>query len=288
MNYNFFVDTMTFAKRTILAISASLFAAAAWGQETLIPDPNLAAAIVKYAPNVKKGEPLTSAILESVIYLNVTKDAPVTTLAGLEKAKNLTTIFIDGSPITDLKPLQNLSKLEALTIRSGKIQDLSPLAGLVNLTYLDLAGNQISDLKPIAGLKKLEMLFLANNKIADIGSLAGLDALQTLHLDGNQIADVQALASLKKLSILSAKNNHIGDVSPLTALTDLRYVYLDGNQVSDLAPLVAMATKDDQGPKKFAPYWTISLNGDPLSADAKANELPQLRKHALDVMTGNR
>jgi hypothetical protein len=58
--------------------------------------------------------------------------------------------------------------------------------------------------------------------------------------------------------------------------------------VTDLAPLLALAEKDAQEPKAIVPYLTISIAGDPLNATAKTNELPQLRAHALDVVTSNR
>lgn len=221
-------------KPSIYLALALVSAGAAWGQAPSMPDHNLAAALLKYVPNAKPGDPVTQKILDEAIYLRVGKDTPVADLSGLDKARNLTTIFIDGSPIADLSPLRGLVKLEALTIRGGKVRDLSPLAGLKNLNYLDLSGNEIADLKPLAGLKKLEMLYLSNNKIGDLASAMRLENLQTL--------------------------------------------YVDGNQISDVAPLVAMTARD----------WTISLAGDPLSGNAKANELPQLRKHALDVVTSNR
>ncbi len=76
-------------------------------------------------------------------------------------------------------------------------------------------------------------------------------------------------------------------MSPLTSLTTLRHLYLDNNQISDISPLVAMAEKDAQGPKNFAQFWVVSIEGNPLSPVAKSKDLSELKKDAFDVVVSN-
>jgi len=111
-----------------------------------------------------------------------------------------------------------------------------------------------------------------------------VSALQSLYLDGNQISDLTPLAGLKSLQMLSVKNNRVTDLTPLTSLPAWRALYLDQNQVSDLAPLVTMVQPDRQPIKGVTPFWILSLRGNPLSAQARTRDLPELQKHAFDVI----
>jgi hypothetical protein len=61
-------------------------------------------------------------------------------------------------------------------------------------------------------------------------------------------------------------------------------LYLDQNQVSDLTPLVTMVQPDRQPIKGVTPFWIVSLRGNPLSAQARSRDLPELQKRAFDVI----
>ena len=63
----------------------------------------------------------------------------------------------------------------------------------------------------------------------------------------------------------------------------LRVSRLDGNQISDLSVLVEMAKKDAEGEKRFAPFWTVTLSGNPLSGAAKDAQLAELTKYSNAV-----
>lgn len=108
--------------------------------------------------------------------------------------------------------------------------------------------------------------------------------LETLHLDGNQISDLKPLAGLKSLEILGLGDNRVKDLTPLTGIIGWKALYLDRNQITDLTPLTSMAQKDQQGTKRFTPWWTVSSKGNPLSAMARSQDLPVLKKFSLDVL----
>jgi Leucine-rich repeat (LRR) protein len=112
--------------------------------------------------------------------------------------------------------------------------------------------------------------------------LAALTALQYLHLDGNQIGDVGPLAALTNIQALDLRNNRITDVSPLSKLTAWAELYLDRNQIADVKPLVAIAEKDATA--KIVPPRTLTLKGNPLSAAARSQELPEIQKRLFDVV----
>ena len=127
----------------------------------------------------------------------------------------------------------------------------------------------MQNIDAIAPLKALSALYLSRNQVASVAPLAELPKLSSLYLEKNQIADVAPLASLKWLSSLDLKDNKIVDVAPLANLTELRWTFLERNQIVDLLPLVAAAKKDAEGPKRFAPYWNLYLNGNPLNDSSK-------------------
>jgi internalin A len=261
-------------------ILAALAATAAYGQTGPFKDANLEATIRKFLPGAKPDEPLTDARLDQVAI--VSSSMPINDLSGLEKCKKLTFLFVSGS-ISDLSPLAQLTGLQTVTIKGGKIRDLKPLAGLSNLEYLDLSNNQVADLSPLANLKKLKSLQLSNNQVKDLSPLSGLTQLETLHLDANQIADLKPLAGLKSLETVDVRKNQVADVTPLAALPSWRYLYLDQNKITDLTPLVSAARQGGKLPA-FELARIISVTGNPLSATAKSQQIPELRKVLFDVI----
>jgi Leucine-rich repeat (LRR) protein len=269
----------------LVSFFAVFFAAGAMtqslAQSPSFKDPNLEATVHKFTPPGKEKGPLSGEDLAGIVLVSA-EGVRIHDLAGLDACKKLTFLYLPDAPVTDLTPISKLSNLEAVTIHGGKIQDLTPLAGLTNLQYLDLSGNQISDLKPLAGLKNLHDLNLSDNKVSDLGPLPSLPALEQLHLANNQVSDLGPLAGMKSPWLLDIKGNRVTDLSPLAGL-NWRYLYLDQNRISDLAPLIA--TMPQTGPTALAevPFRTLSLSGNPLSAEARARELPELQKRVLPL-----
>ena len=112
--------------------------------------------------------------MPGVIYANVPKDKPITSLDGLQGARKLETLYLNGSAVTDLSPLKGLPSLTQVTIIGGKVTDLSPLASLTDLDILHLDGNQIG------ALKSVSFLGLKNNQIREVSPLTGLTTLRYL------------------------------------------------------------------------------------------------------------
>ena len=129
----------------------------------------------------------------------------------------------------------------------------------MNSAYL--AGNQISDLSPVSGLSRLWTLDVADNNVSEIGPVGALTRLSTLVLDGNQISDLKPLASLTSLQRLSLRNN----------------------KVSDISTLVEMAEMDIAGDSRFARYWAVSLQGNPLSTKSKNDHVKALKEHSFRI-----
>lgn len=244
----------------------------------IFPDAKLAAVVRKYVFEKRNNqEPITEKDVENISTISG-KQQGITNLAGLEKCISLASLDLEGNEVSDVTPLKDLKLLQQLNLAQNKIANLGPLADLTSLQYLQLAGNKIEDLAPLAKLDKLTSLYLSGNQVTKLESLAGLSRLWSLYLDGNPVADLKPLAQLKGISSLDLRGCGISDLSPLKDFSELKYLLLDKNKISDLGILLEMAKGDAAGPKRFAPFWNIYLNGNPLSDAAKGAQIDELKK----------
>ncbi len=85
------------------------------------------------------------------------------------------------------------------------------------------------------------------------------------------------------MSTLELSENQIADLAPLGKMTDLSLLLLSKNKVADLGPLVKACEADANGPKRFAPYLRLYIDGNPLSDAAKKDQLPALTKLGVRV-----
>ncbi len=131
--------------------------------------------------------PITPADLAALTELDASYKN-IESLAGLEHATALTTLYLRGNAITDVSPLASLTNLQTLSLWGNKVADASPLASLISLRTLDMWGNAITDVQPFAGLTNLQFLNLGDNDIADVSPLASLTNLQWLGVMENALS----------------------------------------------------------------------------------------------------
>jgi hypothetical protein len=232
------------------------------------PDKNLEAAIREVLKHEPKNFELTDEKLLNVYILHA-EGKGIKDLTGLEKCKNLAEIRLTKNQISDIKPLKDLINLQSLDLAKNAIKDISPLANLKGLQYIELSGNQIEKLEPLSGLTNLTALYLGGNAIKDISPLAPLSRLASLSLPKNQIRDIRVLEKINKIWNLDLSDNQLEDVSPLAKQTELKLLVIERNRIKDLQPLVAAAKADSAGPKRFAPYLRLHLDGNPVAEAAK-------------------
>lgn len=192
----------------------------------------------------KEEEPILVSELVKIKALNIydfqgesLDSKPVTSLGGLENAKNLEHLLLGYCQVSDLTPLTRLDNLTNLDLKSNGIDDLAPLSGLYLLESLDLETNQIQNLDPLAGLKQLETLKLGKNQIEDISALSSLGSLRVLNLHTNAIKDLSPIGGLDKLQELDLCGNPIHQVDALKNLVGLHKLHLLGNLIGDLRPV---------------------------------------------------
>ncbi len=156
-----------------------------------IPDPNLRAKI-RQALGKGTSATITEADMAKLTQLGV-QGLNIRNLSGLERATNLTDLYLGTNAISDLMPLEDLTNLTTLTLTNNSISNLSPLSGLTNLTSLWLNGNSISNIKPLENLTNLIELKLGGNAISNLSPLARLTNLKELRLYNNSVSDLKPL-----------------------------------------------------------------------------------------------
>ncbi len=204
-------------------------------QKVNIPDRNLQD-LVRGLLGLPDGIILTKARILTLTSLGFTKFTPapefrIKNLVGLECAKNLQEIFLNGHCITDTTPLTELAKLRTLHLDFNKICTLDPLLGkLPLLRELSVDNNKISDLVAVGSFGSLEFLSARGNRITTVGVLSASTKLVNLtrvELDGNfiKLSDADEKAKIK---ILSDKNITVDTRKQKDAVVDIPDSGLEG------------------------------------------------------------
>ena len=233
-----------------------------------IPDPNLAA-IVRETLNLSAQSPITQGDMLQLTELGLSR--PVSSLTGIEHARNLTYLKLvtkqvsDFTPLTelgnltglmlssqgpnailDLDAITQLTQLQRLSLFGYQVRDLSILTRLKDLISLDFWYSHINDITPLGELTQLRRLILPSNQIRNITPLRKLTNLELLKLDNNQIRNITPLRKLTQLSTLGLTDNQIRDFTPLTQLSNLTDLRVAGNPIVDKTPLQTLL---DQNPR---------------------------------------
>lgn len=201
-------------------------------------DPRLAECI-RTDQDLKPHTPITNKYIQSVqslqcISANNADDKKMTSLRGLEGAKNLTSVRFGFNKITDLSPLAALPKLHSVDVPNNEIRDVSVLSGMTALRKIDISGNKFSALPDLTALTELANFKADNNRISDISRLPlGSENLRTLSLNTNRIQDVEPLKAALYMRTLNLADNRISDVSAFNNLPNLQRVDLKNNFIPD-------------------------------------------------------
>ena len=252
-----------------------VLAAPVWAED-LFEDPNLEKAVRRQVHAKRDHDkPLTKKDVQSISTIDG-RGLGIQSLKGIEHCRALAALDLSDNKISDLSPLADLKRLQSLTLADNAIADVDPLASLEGLQYLDLSGNRIADLKPLKNLKRLNSLYLSRNRIKDVAPLGGLDRVWSLHLDGNPLqSGLSAVGGMKWLETLGLKNCGLKDLDFLDGARRLRLLILQDNKIRDLSPLVQAVEADEED--RFAPFLRVYLQGNPLDARARSQQMQQLQ-----------
>lgn len=251
----------------------------------IFPDKNLEEAVRQYVFEKRHTEePIVAEDVATISTISA-RDKGIRDLTGLEHCKRLMLLELPGNEVSDLSPIAGLDLLQSLTLTGNRVEDLTPLKDLKRLQYVELSGNSVSDISALAGLEAMNSAYLSGNQISDLTPTKGLSKLWTLDVADNEVTDIAPVSGLTRLSTLNLDGNAVSDLSPLSDLTSLQRLSLRDNKVTDIGPLVEMAEKDIAGDSRFARYWTVSLQGNPLSDESAGKHVEALRKYSFRIET---
>ena len=158
----------------------------------------------------------------------------LSTVAGLDQAKNLTYLDLSDNSLRNVLSLSALQNLQELDLSNNALNDLLALSGLKNLISLDVSHNELTSLIPISTVSGLEKLDVSYNNLTDLTGIAQLSHLVDLNASNNQLTVVSVLAANTQLAVLNISDNQIVDISPLSALNRLTNFKFSNNKVTAL------------------------------------------------------
>lgn len=158
----------------------------------------------------------------------------LSTISGLELAKNLTYLDLGNNAIRDITPLNKLSNLQTLIIKQNALNDLSALSTLSGLTLLDVSFNNLTTISPISTLTGLKSLDISNNSLEEITSVQQLVNLEYLNVSCNGISNINPIAACVMLTKLDISTNDISDISELAVLDKLETFNFSYNSVTKI------------------------------------------------------
>ena len=216
--------------------------------EDKIPDENLKKAIREKLGVAK----ITDKNILKLIELDVNKELntpdseKISTIVGINYAKNLQKLNLDGNNLTDLNPstFNGMTNLQILSLQGNKLKklDSKTFEGSANLQTLDLRNNQLTDIgfETFKGLTNLQKLYLSYNQLTtlDPKTFEGLANLQKLSLSKNELANLdsaifQGLINLRSLDIDNNQLTNL-DIKTFEGLKNLQSLRLEYNKLVNI------------------------------------------------------
>jgi len=117
-------------------------------------------------------------------FSDLSNNALITDIGGLEKFRALIKLNLSNNMIEDLSPLEALSEVTELSLSNNIIKDISALKNLKQLKTLHIDNNQIVNFSPLLDLKEIKTISLIKNPAEDSKSFADYAKKQKIVLLG--------------------------------------------------------------------------------------------------------
>jgi internalin A len=195
--------------RPLIAALLVLTGFTAAAQVVSIPDSGLNAAIRQTLQ--KPTGQLTPQDLLNLTELDAS-GRRVSSLVGLEAARNLIVLELQSNSLTNLTLPSVLTKLSVLDLSFNPLTNCALPVGLTNLTELAIEETGLTTLTLPADLTRLIDLDLFGNRLTNLALPAGLTKLDFLELGGNQLVSLTLPPDMTNLTSFFIDGN------PLEAL----------------------------------------------------------------------
>lgn len=200
--------------------------------------------VIRNALDLAENEEITDLELRTLTSLTLTRnvlDPDVTTLSGLEYAKNLESLSISNHSISSLGPLAEIAGLKSLSVSNTILQDLDALNSLKRLESLTLQNCRLSQFPSLACEETLTVLDISDNRLADVSPIIRLTHLTYVDLRFNPIVNISPLSVLEQLTFLDISETRPSSLEPLHNSTSIQELYLSGTGISDLSPITNLS-----------------------------------------------
>jgi len=236
-----------------LILIAYISVTTAVANDVTIPDPGLNAAIREALQ--KPIGPLTEQDLLNLTQLDA-HNRNISSVAGLENARNLTTLLLHINHLTNFVLPSTLTNLVVLDLSLNSLTNVFLPGGLTNLfslvvvgnplshftlppdltrlAELDLESNQLTSFNAPSNLTSLVFIGLGFNSLTNFSIPGGLTNLDTLVLSGNLLTNVTLPSDLTRLSSLSLDQNQLTSFELPAGMTNLHALDLFFNQLTNL------------------------------------------------------
>ncbi|MEG0465453.1 MAG: leucine-rich repeat domain-containing protein [Peptostreptococcus sp.] len=129
---------------------------------------NLKKAIIKnYKEKIDSnfdGTEVTSEMMEKFDLLDL-NESGISSLKGIEYAKNVRHLYVAFNSISDVEPLKNCQNLEKLDFHKNNVVDIWPLEGLRRLEFLNISNNGITDVMALNDIANIDAINIKGNNI---------------------------------------------------------------------------------------------------------------------------
>jgi formylglycine-generating enzyme required for sulfatase activity/Leucine-rich repeat (LRR) protein len=200
-------------------------------QEVSVPDPGLNAAIRETLQ--KLSGPLTEQDLLSLTNLNA-RNRNVSSIAGLESARNLVTLDLEINNLSNVSLLSALTNLSTLDLSVNPLGSFSLPSELTNLTSLTLESDGLTNLTLPVGLTRLNNLDVENNHLTTFNELSNLTSLVALDLGFNAFTNFSLPSGLTNLSTFYFAGNPLTSVTLPPGLTGMTELNLSQNLLTSI------------------------------------------------------
>lgn len=159
--------------------------------------------------------------------LGIEADVYVRNLNGIEKFRNLESLYIDGGDyyLEDISAVSSLGKLTRLEITDGDaIESFRVLYDMPQLEVLAIESKKLRDIGFLSGMSSLRELTIADSAVLSFDALSSCqDTLTKLNLSGNyQVNDYTVVSGLHHLTDLTLNVNYLFENAiPLPALDNM-------------------------------------------------------------------
>ena len=143
-------------------------------------------------------------VIEAAIRKELKKPTGELTKADLEKVTSLFlrngfgNVYLNDNRLTSVKGLEKLTQLTTLNLVDNKLTDVKGLEKLTQLKELSLGYNKLTSIKGLEKLTQLKELILTDNKLTNVKGLEKLTQLVELDLEDNPDLTEAQITELRK------------------------------------------------------------------------------------------